>query len=180
MDDATATTQDAPKAKKKRVRHVSPKYLNYINSIAWRLRREDYYTRHERKCADCGETRCIHLHHKTYKRLGREKDKDLKPLCKWCHAKRHPHMLDPDTEYHVGEAPPKMERKPKGEREPRYETPEERAAHLALRRAKKHARRVERALAEGKPIPEPPKARPGIPPGMKFGPRQRRSNSPYF
>lgn len=56
----------------------------YINSSAWERRKTVYYARNPKRCRACGTTEDIHLHHHTYKRLGKEHDDDLIPLC-------HPH-----------------------------------------------------------------------------------------
>lgn len=68
-------------------------YYKYIGSREWRKRRKEYFSRHERRCA-CGETGEIHLHHKTYARLGRERDDDLEPKCKGCHENEHEGKVD--------------------------------------------------------------------------------------
>ena len=64
-------------------------YEAYINSDAWSRRRELYFTKHPKRCVACGETEKIHLHHKTYARMGRELDKDLSALCEFCHSTLH-------------------------------------------------------------------------------------------
>lgn len=61
----------------------------YINSAAWERRKVAYYAKHPRRCRACGTTQDIHLHHHTYKRLGREHDDDLIPLCQPHHDAVH-------------------------------------------------------------------------------------------
>lgn len=64
-------------------------YREYITSDRWKKRREDYFEKHARKCRACGSLKRIHLHHKTYRRLGEERDADLVPLCHVCHTTLH-------------------------------------------------------------------------------------------
>lgn len=68
---------------------VHPSYEDYISSSGWANRRKDYYATHEYKCQACGSEQKIHLHHKTYVRIGRELDEDLVPLCESCHSEVH-------------------------------------------------------------------------------------------
>ena len=64
-------------------------YRDYITSDLWRIRKRRYFETHERKCRACGSRKRIHLHHKTYRRLGEERDADLVPLCHSCHTTLH-------------------------------------------------------------------------------------------
>jgi phage terminase large subunit GpA-like protein len=64
-------------------------YRDYITSDLWRIRKRRYFETHERKCRACSSRKRIHLHHKTYKRLGEERDADLVPLCHSCHTSLH-------------------------------------------------------------------------------------------
>lgn len=66
-----------------------PIYADYMLSPDWARRKRRYYQRHRKRCRACRATERIHLHHKTYKRLGREWDRDLVPLCEDCHARVH-------------------------------------------------------------------------------------------
>lgn len=65
------------------------KYQAYLRSPDWAARRRDYYATHPKICSACGTDRNIHLHHKTYVRLGAELDRDLVPLCAPCHHDEH-------------------------------------------------------------------------------------------
>lgn len=56
-------------------------YRAYIQSAAWRNRRERWFARHGRECVECTSTVNVQLHHKNYKRLGRERDSDLDCRC---------------------------------------------------------------------------------------------------
>lgn len=65
------------------------KHRTYIASAAWKDRKREYFSSHPKVCVACGSGRNVHLHHKTYVRLGRELDSDLVPLCAGCHSKVH-------------------------------------------------------------------------------------------
>lgn len=66
-------------------------YRQYIKSQAWIDRRRKYWIDHNGKyrCVVCGGLEKIHLHHRTYERIGNELDEDLVPLCEKCHKKTH-------------------------------------------------------------------------------------------
>lgn len=67
-------------------------YRAYCLSPWWRLRRERYFKRNPRRCWVCGTRKDIHLHHRSYVRLGKEKDSDLLPLCRTHHRGLHSFM----------------------------------------------------------------------------------------
>lgn len=65
-------------------------YPEYLMSPHWMKVRERYWTSPDtRKDCMCGETEALHLHHKTYARIGSERLDDLMPLCDRCHAMVH-------------------------------------------------------------------------------------------
>lgn len=64
-------------------------YEAYIASPEWKAVRKRYKEEREWKCYVCGKTEGLHLHHKTYYRLGREKLEDLVPLCPAHHLAAH-------------------------------------------------------------------------------------------
>jgi len=64
-------------------------YREYLDSKAWQAKRKEAFAYHGCKCADCGATERLAVHHVTYKRLGREKMKDLLIVCEDCHSIRH-------------------------------------------------------------------------------------------
>lgn len=64
-------------------------YIKFMASDKWATRKRVYYSGHEKKCKACGSDENIHLHHKTYERMGSELDEDLVPLCQTCHTKVH-------------------------------------------------------------------------------------------
>ncbi len=73
-------------------------YHAYIASKAWQRKREEAFRHHGRFCCECESQDMLHVHHKTYGRLGRERMADLEVLCVDCHALRHerehPHRCD--------------------------------------------------------------------------------------
>lgn len=64
-------------------------YREYLASDHWKELRARYYARYPRQCKACGATRDIQLHHRTYKRLGKEWLMDLVPLCAEHHKALH-------------------------------------------------------------------------------------------
>jgi len=64
-------------------------YDAYMHSREWcevrqkRLKKDGY------RCALCGTTEHLEVHHLTYERLGRERIDDLITLCKTCHKQAH-------------------------------------------------------------------------------------------
>ena len=67
----------------------SQEYLKYLLSDVWLARKKKYYETHDKKCYICSEAVGIDLHHCSYKRLGKEEDSDLVPLCKEHHKIVH-------------------------------------------------------------------------------------------
>lgn len=68
---------------------ASNDYKHYLQSTHWRQlsrrkKQESNYT-----CEICHHKGEIHVHHKTYERLGRELLSDLMSLCKYCHKIIH-------------------------------------------------------------------------------------------
>jgi HNH endonuclease len=66
------------------------RYSEYIKSEAWTEKRARILKHARGKCEKCGKRKAIQVHHKTYKRVGREKDEDLAALCGPCHQSEHP------------------------------------------------------------------------------------------
>lgn len=85
---------------KKRVRKKSvkrkpvskkEKYKKHIASPYWKAVRSLVLIRDKRKCKKCGATKLLHVHHLSYKHMGKEHlhMEDLITLCKTCHEKEH-------------------------------------------------------------------------------------------
>jgi len=64
-------------------------YRAYLNSSAWRRRRNRALRDAWWRCRDCGARMHLQVHHLTYARLYREEPEDLIVLCDGCHNARH-------------------------------------------------------------------------------------------
>jgi 5-methylcytosine-specific restriction endonuclease McrA len=65
-------------------------YHSYLQSEAWNQKRKKRLAKDKYRCQDCGvEGVPLHVHHRTYKRLGRERMSDLVSVCPSCHDARH-------------------------------------------------------------------------------------------
>lgn len=65
-------------------------YEEYMRSPEWRrVRRRYFRSKLPQGCQGCGARQNLHLHHKTYERLGHEELTDLVPVCQVCHALIH-------------------------------------------------------------------------------------------
>lgn len=64
-------------------------YREYLNSSAWRAKREEMLELAGYQCEECGSGGHLHVHHLTYARLGREELDDLAVLCPQCHEAAH-------------------------------------------------------------------------------------------
>lgn len=77
-------------------------YQHYLQSNHWRRMRRHYYKEHEKKCELCKAKKNIHLHHRTYKRIGNEKMSDFHALCSECHSMVHKLANNPvDKKYNL-------------------------------------------------------------------------------
>jgi hypothetical protein len=66
-------------------------YQNYLKNPRWKKTRSRILERANGVCENKGcSSTATQVHHKTYKRLGRERNSDLQALCGPCHAKKHP------------------------------------------------------------------------------------------
>lgn len=65
-------------------------YRRYLGSAHWREVKERYRASDRpQECYCCGDPDKVHLHHKTYARIGAELLDDLVPLCRRCHSLVH-------------------------------------------------------------------------------------------
>lgn len=73
--------------------HLSS-YKQYLKSEHWlnvkRRFRASSFCKNE--CRICGNKKNLHIHHKTYKRVGNERLSDLEELCASCHKSLHKHL----------------------------------------------------------------------------------------
>ena len=73
---------------KRRIR--KDRYNQFMASEDWRDIRTVMLDIYNHKCAECGATEDLHVHHLTYERFGGdERTTDLEVLCKTCHEKAH-------------------------------------------------------------------------------------------
>jgi len=64
-------------------------YAEYLQTPEWDATRKAALKRARYRCELCNNQGQLHVHHKTYERLGEEYAKDLITLCADCHAKHH-------------------------------------------------------------------------------------------
>jgi len=66
-------------------------YRNYLESNHWKRIKNKKYNSNPKlyKCSICGYRKGLHLHHKTYKRIEKERLSDLVWLCEICHKNLH-------------------------------------------------------------------------------------------
>ena len=64
-------------------------YRQYLKSDTWRQKAKQTVKQAGYKCALCSGVIGLQVHHRTYKRLGRELPEDLIVLCRACHERHH-------------------------------------------------------------------------------------------
>lgn len=65
-------------------------YKSYIQSPEWKARRDRVVAVYGGRCYCCSEqTQFLDVHHRTYRRLGKERPDDLVPVCRRCHQLIH-------------------------------------------------------------------------------------------
>lgn len=64
-------------------------YDMYIKSPLWKQQRKKFILDAGGKCERCNSTINLHVHHKNYARLGKERPSDVLVTCAKCHAKVH-------------------------------------------------------------------------------------------
>ncbi|NMA48629.1 MAG: hypothetical protein GX947_02485 [Tissierellia bacterium] len=64
------------------------KYAMYLQSERWQKKVRYLLAKHV-KCQCCGYDRDLVIHHKTYKNIFEEQEKDLTVLCHHCHNRVH-------------------------------------------------------------------------------------------
>lgn len=66
-----------------------PNYEEYLKTPEWRKRRNAFLGRKGWHCERCGRKVDLQVHHRSYARLGSERDEDLEALCRDCHEGHH-------------------------------------------------------------------------------------------
>lgn len=77
-------------------------YHKYIHSRKWAKRSRAFREDHP-YCDVCEWKRSEHVHHTTYRWLGRERDEDLQALCVKCHNAHHEYKKFVDTHLQAGD-----------------------------------------------------------------------------
>lgn len=68
---------------------VKVNYNKYLQSETWKIKKQAVLNRDSYQCQMCGRIHSLHVHHITYKNLGKEPLSDLVTLCSFCHKKVH-------------------------------------------------------------------------------------------
>jgi len=66
----------------------------YYKTEHWRERRKEAIEDAGGMCDECGSVKELHVHHRNYNSLFKEKDRDLIVLCKKCHEDLHGKIFD--------------------------------------------------------------------------------------
>ena len=64
-------------------------YSDYLKTEHWHKKKQSFKVTVVRECLICRKRTDLHVHHISYKNIGREKNGDLCLLCKDCHFGAH-------------------------------------------------------------------------------------------
>jgi 5-methylcytosine-specific restriction endonuclease McrA len=64
-------------------------YREYLKSAHWHEVRAEALRRAEYRCQVCNADKVLNVHHRTYERIGNERQADLVVLCVKCHKLFH-------------------------------------------------------------------------------------------
>jgi hypothetical protein len=84
------------------------KYRDYLKTEHWIKVRSSVLEAYEHACSFCCAGDDLHVHHRTYKRIGNEKWGDVVVLCKECHSVFHANRKA-DGQFEYGENETKTE-----------------------------------------------------------------------
>jgi len=73
---------------------TNERYLTYLKSKEWLVRRQQVIQRCNNTCERCGKFQVAEVHHLTYARIFNEELADLQGLCEYCHAFVHGERTD--------------------------------------------------------------------------------------
>ena len=76
-----------PDCKREEFRNMT--YPEYLQTAHWQAERQAAKERAHHRCQLCNRGGELHVHHRTYERLGAEEPQDLTVLCAECHKKYH-------------------------------------------------------------------------------------------
>ncbi len=69
---------------------VVSSYQQYLKTDHWKMKREEFFLKvASKRCHVCFAESKLNVHHRTYKRLGKELDSDLIVFCQDCHHALH-------------------------------------------------------------------------------------------
>ncbi len=88
----------AKKKKHKPVKKVKRSYKEYLKSNTWKIKRDKVVKRANNWCEICKVNRAWQVHHKTYKRIFRERLSDLVATCETCHKAEHNLLTEEEIE----------------------------------------------------------------------------------
>jgi hypothetical protein len=66
-------------------------YQAYLRTPQWAERRARALKKAKNKCSMCSSKKNLECHHRTYERIGQERDEDLLIICSVCHGAHHGH-----------------------------------------------------------------------------------------
>lgn len=64
-------------------------YKEYLESGHWQNFTKNAKEYYDNKCQECGKTKTLNTHHRSYYWLGAERMRDVRVLCYECHQKKH-------------------------------------------------------------------------------------------
>lgn len=64
-------------------------YYDYLRTPEWAALRETALHSARYRCQTCNSPDDLHVHHRTYERLGNERPDDVVVLCRTCHNAVH-------------------------------------------------------------------------------------------
>jgi len=74
-------------------------YKAYLRTSHWFRKRKAALDHYGSKCSECGYTKHLQVHHKTYANIGNEQMEDLQVLCSVCHKLKHRLYIKAILEY---------------------------------------------------------------------------------
>jgi hypothetical protein len=80
---------------------IRTRYRAYLLTDAWRSRRNRALKAAFFRCQKCSSKRGLEVHHRTYERLGAERDEDLEVLCRDCHEGHHIEEMQGHEQFRV-------------------------------------------------------------------------------
>ncbi len=69
------------------------RYADYLQTEWWKWRRQRTLKLAGYQCQRCARKGLLQVHHKTYERLGNERDADLEAVCGFCHERQHESLI---------------------------------------------------------------------------------------